>query len=234
MLPMGQSITLKDEDEFSFLKENSWLKIKISQETQADNESSVFDPSIAKPLDGTVCNKRKNSFDSPETPQKVARTEDSSNVASDKTELNGSAVNIRESPTTQTEQHDENDLIETREIKAESIASEGSNYTALDVILDQIKKENTEEADRDSDAVQHKPSSEHGGGSCIEDIKQETENTPTEELVDGDTGAETSAEKRKEPTHNGDKASGEKPKRKWRDRCWYGKKCYRLVKNVPH
>lgn len=186
MLLKGETVTLQDNGEFSFLKENSWLKVVISDDTITENITESIN-------DETSCNKRKNSFDSPQTTQKIARTEESAEansceindfVSSEKVENGSATAEIKNEP-----------LDEEKTIKEDA-----DDQAALDVIVAQINKEVKEEVTETASCA----------STCVkEEINQDQ---PEQNPAVGDDGEDKG-----------------KPKRNWRDRCWYGKKCYRLV-----
>lgn len=210
MLLKGNSVDLKNEGEFSFLKESSWLKVAISNES-VPSENNELHEDIAS-------NKRKIDLEPSEIPQKIAKNENA--TVDVKTETSDSEAaaseqagsNIYES-STQPLPADEN------EIKLELIKQEPfdeSNEPAVsDATTSQKEVEIKSDPGCETEVTQSQSSTSEGIG--VAGVQEKKRDVEEQTAQNGATGKD------------GNKVDGEKQKRKWRDRCWYGKQCYRLV-----
>lgn len=195
MLQKGESITLRNKDMFSCLiEDDSWLKVVMSEENQSAGDGTSASTNL--------CNKRRNSFDTPGTSCKVARTD----IA---TETNGTEPgNVLL------------DKIKEEPVMDENVSTAATVITMLSAKTEDIKQEpeSTDEASMNS--------SETTNCCANGDVKVENDEQSSE-LPSPTTGDD----KNNAAPAGKDAAVGvenaKKPKRKWRDRCWYARSCYR-------
>lgn len=230
MLLKDESITLQSETEFSCLRENSWLKVVICDESQSAGD----DPTSAT---ASTCNKRKNTFDTPETSQKIAKTDDTSTLVNSvanglavsslcRTILNEDAIpsTCGANSTTEPANNVLLNTVKEEPVTDEYISAPTAIVAARDLNLLPVKKEE----------IKQEPESTNKSPVLN---RSESTNCANREVKAVDNGEQS---KLCGPTENGknnadpsakdaavEDKSAEKPKRKWRDRCWYGKSCYR-------
>lgn len=197
MLSMGQSITLQNKDEFSCIKEHSWLKVEIYQESNSLEDNTTFSST-------NTCNKRKNTSDTSEISSKCVRTDSSSSV------VNSDLIKSLSCHTTIDDNISSSTDVPVNAIKEEPNLNEITNVANINVTSMPIKIE----------AIKQEPeltgiNFDIGLADANEEIKKEI-----------NSGQNSAADLLVKETASGVK-NIEKPKRKWRDRCWYGKSCYR-------
>lgn len=166
----NDSVALKDKDEFSFLKEDFWLRVEIC-------DNNVTSDTITN-----INNKRKCEFDSNDVTSKIVRADDSS-------------VEIKQ----ETDLELEEQTVQTSTQKQPLFEQTNTQLASSSCLITHIKKEPKE---------------------TVASIKDNS----TDENIATTSNATSSP--------NQPDNSVSKQKRKWRDRCWYGKQCYR--KNAEH